>query len=36
MQAEAEKAEDTLSAQTHMEFEALLSGALICRSQDLI
>jgi len=29
MQAEAEKAEDTLSSQTHMGFEALLSGALI-------
>jgi len=29
MQAESEKVGDTLSAQTHMEFEALLSGALI-------
>lgn len=29
MQAEAEKLGDTLSAQTHMELEALLSGALI-------
>ena len=29
MQAEAEKVEDTLSAQTHMELEALLSAALI-------